>query len=295
MKIIKRLFFFFSLFLVYLILREFLQLISWTRSVHPVLGSVTLLLILLVVCVFVIFPVFKILRLPRYKGPTLNPDEEETLIVARIKKFQKNSHLRQTGFDFSEVTENRQGYDKIMAAMQVGCHEIRKKYVSQLLITSSIAQNGFIDAVLILSASVNMVKEIFVLFNGRVSYKDLFTITKKVYYSMAIGGSEGIETATEELMSKLTLDSLKAIPLANKVFSSLVDGLINAVLLARISFITQNFCTMTYIESEKNIYPPARLYVSETYTITADIIKGKIRSVSGFTKKKIFSFRKKKA
>ena len=83
----------------------------------------------------------------------------------------------------------RAQYSKRIELLVKECANIRKKYVAQLFYSSSISQNGFIDAMLVLSYSINMVKDIFVLYNGRVTNRDLFNIAKKIYYSIAIAGS----------------------------------------------------------------------------------------------------------
>ena len=125
---------------------------------------------------------------------------------------------------------------------------------------------------MIFSASVNMVKEIFTLYNGRVNNKDLFSIGKKVYYSIVIGGSEGIEYATEEIFSKLATESMKSIPFLDKIFTSLADGFVNAFLLTRISLITENYCTKLFIENEKELYPKPSFVVETAKDITKDAL-----------------------
>ena len=45
MKLLKRLLLFISLFFVYVIIKEFLVLYHYTRSLHPILGYATLFVI----------------------------------------------------------------------------------------------------------------------------------------------------------------------------------------------------------------------------------------------------------
>ncbi len=83
------------------------------------------------------------------------------------------------------------------------------------------------------------------LYHGRVSNKALW----------AIGGSEGVEYATRELFSKLATESIKSVLFADRIFGSLADGFVNAALLTRISLITENYCKLVTIESDKDLHP----------------------------------------
>ncbi|MDA3812712.1 MAG: hypothetical protein PF570_00520 [Candidatus Cloacimonetes bacterium] len=272
MKYIKKIIFFISLFVLYLIFKEFLQLYVYMKNVHPYAAYGTLVIIAFVFIFYVVSPIIKILKIPKNYGPTLDKSKESEIITFRIEKFRKNKFLKEQTFDFSKINNDKESYNKILKVLSKQASDIRKNRVSQLFYSTAIAQNGFLDAILILSASINHIKEIFLLYNGRVSNRDLFTIGKKVYYSMAIGGSEGVEYVTEEIFSKFAVDSLKSIPFIDKIFSSIADGFVNAALLTRISYVTENYCKLTYIESEKDLVPSAHFIFNSAKNITSHTI-----------------------
>lgn len=85
-----------------------------------------------------------------------------------------------------------------------------------------------------------------------------------MYYSVVIGGSEGVEYATGELFSALAPGLIKAIPFLGKITQSLADGLVNATLLTRVSLITENYCRLTFIEKESDLYPKYKSVLSAT-------------------------------
>lgn len=271
MKLIKKILFFFSLFFLYIIIRELIELYVLANSLHPTAGYFALIVILGVFIYFILIPVIRIIRMPVYQGPTTDKLKEEQIIDERLMLFKKNTFIKTLNLDFNEPTDKRELYDSIIKKLEKECNKIRTKYVSQLFYTSSISQNGFIDAILILSSSVSLIKAIFILYSGRVSNRDLINIGKKVYYSMAIGGSEGVEYATEEVVSKLASDSMKSIPFIEKILGSLADGFVNAVLLNRISYITENYCKLTYIKSGRDIYPSPKFIATATKNITSDL------------------------
>ena len=272
MKLIKKIVFFFSLFLLYLILKEFFELYSLAKSIHPYFAYAVLVLLTAFLIYFALIPAYQVLRMPKNYSPVKNKNEVAALIEKRINNFKKNKFLIRSNFDFSTININEESHNKIITSLEKECDRIRKKYVSRLFYSTSISQNGFIDAILILSSSVNLIKEIFILYQGRVTNRDLFTIAKKVYYSIAIGGSEGVEYATDEIFSKLSTESMKSIPFASKILSSLADGYVNAALLTRVSLITENYCKYIYIESDRDLYPSSRFIISTTRFLTSDIL-----------------------
>lgn len=272
MKIIKKIIFFFSLFLLYLILKEFVELYNLARSIHPYFAYAVIVLLTAFIIYFAFIPIYQIFRMPKNYAPVKNRSEVPALIEKRVSNFKKNKFLIKSNFDFSIIKNDEESHKKIISSLEKESDRIRKKYVSRLFYSTSISQNGFIDAVLILSSSVNLIKEIFMLYQGRVTNRDLFTIAKKVYYSIAIGGSEGVEYAADEIFSKLSTESMKSIPFASKILSSLADGYVNAALLTRVSLITENYCKYLYIESDRALYPSSKFIISTTRFLTSDIL-----------------------
>ena len=273
MKILSRLFYLFSLVLIYIIFRELLELYLLTRALHPAFGYATLALLIGFIIYFIVLPIYKIIKIPKNYAPTQDKNKAPEIIQNRLNKFKTNPFLIESGFDFSNIEENEEGYQKTIEVLEKESEQIRKRYVLRLFYSSSISQNGFLDAILILSSSVNLVKELFILYHGRVSNKDLWAIAKKVYLSMAIGGSEGVEYATQELFSKFATQSIKSVPFADRIFGSLADGFVNAALLTRISLITENYCKLVSIESDKNLYPASEFILKTTKFITSDIME----------------------
>jgi len=273
MKIIKRTILFFSLLLVYVIAKEFLVLYNQAAALDPIWGYAIILLALIFSGYFIILPAIRIWRLPQNIPPAKNINGENDVIEKRLKNFQNNPYLQKIAFNFAEISDDKAGYDKIVQNLSKESDRLRRRDVSQLFYSTSLAQNGFLDAIFILSASVNHVKSIFLLYNGRVNNRDLWKIAKNVYYSMAIGGSEGVEYATDEIVSKFASDAIKGIPFIDKILASLADGLVNAILLTRISYITENYCRLTYIEKRSDLTPSANFVVNSARNITSDILE----------------------
>lgn len=286
MKILKKILFFVSFFFLYFLVKEFLQLYTYLLGINEVLAIIVIAILFLVVIYFGLIPIIQIFILPADLGPTSIISEAESLRVKRIKKLRGNKFLKENNFDFTSIDSSEDSYNKIVAKLRPECERIRKKYINQVFYSTAVSQNGFLDAILIFSSAVNLVKEIFLLYHGRVNTKELFVIAKKVYYSVLIGGSEGIEYATEELFSKLATDTAKSIPFLDKIFSSLADGYINAVLLTRISLITENYCTMIYIKKDRDLYPSPSFVFKTAKDLTTDIFNSIKVNLVRITKEK---------
>lgn len=271
-NLIKKIFLAVSFVLLYFTVKEFLQLYSYLSEISELLAVIVIAILALFIIYFGILPIIRIVILPTSLGPTRDKSKLESVLEKRVKKLRGNQYLRESGFDFSTIKSDNAGYEKMVTALRPEAQRIRKKYVNSVFYGTAISQNGFLDVIMIFSASVNMVKEIFLLYNGRTNNRDLFAIGKKVYYSIVIGGSEGIEYATEEVFSKLATDSMKSIPFLDKIFSSLADGFVNAVLLTRISLITENYCTKLYIEKEKELFPSPAFVIETAKELTKDLL-----------------------
>jgi len=247
----------------------------WTslESMSIYLAYTVFAAIILFIFYFAILPIIKIVKLPSNLGPTKIKSEVEKLRGKRIKQFSKNPFLLKSEIDANSLQNNDEVYETTISILEKESYKIRKSYVNRLFYSTSVSQNGFIDSIMILSASINLVKEIFILYNGRVSTVELLIIAKKVYYSIIIGGTEGVEYVTNEIFSKLATESIKSIPFIDKIVSSLVDGFINAALLTRVSLITENYCKTLYIEKERDLYPSSKFIATTAKNLTSEVMK----------------------
>jgi hypothetical protein len=286
MKIFKRLAIFIFLAFFYLIIKEFLILYQAAYTLHPIAAYGVLLIIGIVLVYFVVIPLISILRLPGRFAPTRNPDEIQMTIEKRMKHFRKNPALRYLGIDFSQMSIDRSGYDRVLAALKPEVRKVHQRTVIQVFYSTAISQNGFLDALLILVLSVNLVKDLFVLYHGRVPNRILWIIGRMVIQSVLIGGSEGIEYVVDEVFSKMFSGAMKGIPFASKILGSLADGYVNAALVTRIALITQNYCEMVFIESERALYPAHKTVVSTTRILVSDLLERISEELRSMTRNK---------
>lgn len=287
---LKRLILFIVALLGYVILREMLNFYVLAYTANPYLGYFVLALLITILVYFVAIPLYRISRLSGDPGPVRKKRKENDLIEMRLQRASGNKYLKNIDFMVPQSGTAIERYKMTTDVLSERCDEIRRKYIVHLFYSSAVSQYGFIDAILIFSANVNLVKEIFTLYTGRATGRDLWQIMKQIYYSIAIGGSEGVEFAVEELISKLGSDSLRSIPFFDKVMVSVAGGFTNAVLLSRISLITENYCRMTYIESTQDLSPEPKAILSSTRAIVDEPIKHIKQQLNDIAKQKAIDF-----
>jgi hypothetical protein len=290
MKMLKRLVLFVIALFAYLILREMLNFYVLAYTANPYLGYLVLVLLIAILAYFVIVPLYRISRLSGDPGPVRKRRKELELMEMRLQRRSSNKYLKGIEFEIPHTGSIAERYESSSIELSRACDEIRRKYVVHLFYSSAVSQYGFIDAILIFSANVNMVKEIFTLYTGRATGRDLWQIAKQIYYSVAIGGSEGVEFAVEELISKLGSETLKSIPFFDKVMISIAGGFTNAVLLSRISLITENYCRMTYIESTRDLSPDPGEILRSTKAIVEEPIRHIKKQLNDIAKQKAIDF-----
>jgi hypothetical protein len=281
MQLIRKIIFLFAIAISIIIVREFIAIYTDLRNIDEYLGYAFIIFVSLVLIYFALIPVIKILLIPNSFSPTKNQNEVEAMLKKRLKRFETHQLLQ--NINFKTATSSEQKYKEAVTILEEKANQVRKVYVSKVFYSTSISQNGFLDAIIILSASINIVKEIFIIYNGRVSSKDLFNISRKIYTAVAIGGSEGVEYATDEIIASLAFDGLKSIPFIDKIMSSIAAGFVNAILITRISFIAENYCKLIYIQSDKDLLPSFKVVYDTAKLITSDVrsnIKSSLKNMS---------------
>ncbi|MEN8155172.1 MAG: hypothetical protein ABFR75_14235 [Acidobacteriota bacterium] len=265
MRTIKKLIFFFSFVAFYFIGKEFLNLYLSIKELNGSFAAIFLVLLGIIVIYFVVLPIYKIIKLPKFPPPARKKLYEKIVIRKRISLLKKNKFLMKIGYDLSSISSSQDEYKLVISEIQKESKKIREDYISNTFISTAIAQNGFIDGIILISANINLIKETFILFGGRATYKDLASIAKSIYYSVAISGSEIIESGVSEVVEKIGPEFLKKIPVVGLIAKSAADGFVSAALLCRVGLITENYCTLTYIESDKKLYP-GRKIIMDTVT-----------------------------
>ncbi|RMD47974.1 MAG: DUF697 domain-containing protein [Ignavibacteria bacterium] len=223
------------------------------HSIHYSLGYLFILILLITMYAWVGKPIYKIYRMPKHGSPAKTSIGRNQLLKQRLNSFQKNPNLPE--FNIQDFESEEEAYNHAIEILKKKVDETRKKYIPKIFVGTAVSQNGFIDAIIVISGSINLMKEIFTIYNGRVTNADMIKLFKKIYFAMAVSGSDSAVYATDELLTSIGGNTLKAIPFVDKILSSLADGFVSAMLVTRISYIVENYCTMLQIKSDHDLNP----------------------------------------
>lgn len=268
MRVIRKIIAFLAISLSLVLIREFVAIYTDLKAIDPIYATIFIVFILLLIVYFVLIPLIQIITTTKIPPPVTEPSKEIQLIEKRVKIFESSDAIKKIIVNDISVKEKYQTY---VSQLEKEASKIRNRYVTNVFYSTSISQNGFLDGIIILSAGANVIKDIFRLYNGRVSNRDLLTIIKKIYTAMAIGGSEIVQYSTDEIIPLISTKGVQTIPLFDKVISSATDGFVNAAMIARIAIITENYCKMTVIKSDRDLLPSYKIVFDTTKHILGDI------------------------
>ncbi len=249
-----------------------MQLYVFLNTVDPNFAKIVLGGIAVLISYYLIVPGIRILRLPAF-GPVSEKNQEKKLIEFRISRMKLNPIIVENNINVSNTSKDE--LERLNEVLKKHTKDIRHKFIQRVFTGTTIAQNGFVDAIIILYCSISMVKEIFESFNGRGSISDLITLSRTIITAIAMGGSDVAEQGAEsaiESISQLSGKSLEAIPFAGAAAKSVADGYFNAILISRIGLITENYCSMTYLSKPSEIYPSYSKVLAETRAIVSNPI-----------------------
>jgi hypothetical protein len=205
-----------SLFAIIIIAKEFLEIYVVLKSIWIGFAYVFIALVCFVIIYFAIMPFWKIYRLSQIFNPETDIKRVDEEYKKRITILRKNKYLIEVGHHIPDNSNYKENYDAAIQKLENKSKEIREKYICNVFYSTALAQNGFLDAVLILSAGINLIQETFYLFNGRASNRDMWKVIRQIYFSIAIGGTEVTEFTVDELI-KIGPKTMESVPFAGKI------------------------------------------------------------------------------
>ncbi len=232
-----------SLFLV----NQVYQVYQLALGVNEAFGQVVLVGLILLSVGIVAVPFVFFLRLPQSLSP---PAEEEGVPAYRLKVFrrlQKNKLLADKGLTPLSADDMEKGLERLNEEAD----NIIKQTALSVFLTTSISQNGRLDAFTILFTHSRMVWKICHLYHQRPGLRQL----ARLYAN--IGVTTFLVAEIEDLDISLQLESLltgvtkstsfSAIPVvgptATLVMDSLFEGSTNAFLTLRVGIIARQYCS----------------------------------------------------
>lgn len=250
-------------------------------AANVLLGVLSIASILLMGWPFVLF-----LKLP---SPLKLPGDESALTAYRkrlLKRLQQNKTLKNrnaTPRDLADLQSSLQILDKEASKV---IHET----ATAVFLTTSVSQNGKLDALTVLATQSRMVWKIAHVYYQRPTLREM------VYLYANVAGSSFLASQIEEmdvsqqvepvLSSFLRSSAGKSIPIigpsAHIILDSLLEGSTNAFLALRVGHVAKRYCAVNEVTTQKSLKKDA--FNAATKELKVIIVDSSGRIIGGLLK-----------
>lgn len=255
---------------------------------NSVLAANILLVVLIAVAVaLVAWPFLLYLKLPQ---PLLPPTSEEELPAYRkrlIQRLRSNKILKEKNL----IPSDEAGLEDALAALNEESNRVIRQTATAVFLTTSVSQNGKLDALTILATQSRMVWQIAHVYFQRPTLRELAFLYTNVGASSLLASeiedldiSQQVEPVIRSMFKNSAGKSIPVIgPTAHIILDSLLEGSTNAFLTLRVGVITKRYCgcneQMNKKAIRKNAFQEASGMLREiVLTSSGKIISGLIKA-----------------
>jgi hypothetical protein len=234
---------------VLFVINQVMQVYTYTNALNPVLGKTVLITLTLLFAALFIVPVVLYFRLPTPLTPPENDEEKPAYITKLGNRLAKNSLLKGGNLDFTKEEDIQKGLDLLSIKADAIIHNTAKS----VFLTTSISQNGKLDALTVFITQSKMVWDLAHIYYQRPAPKDLLGLYANVGATTFLAAqiedldfSEQLEPVFGTVMQNTALKSVPFVgSITHVIMDSLLEGTINAFLTLRVGIITKRYCSST--------------------------------------------------
>ena len=231
---------------VVVVFNQIVQVYVYASAANQTLGVAVAVVLALVFLALFLVPVLLFLRLPK---PLVPPDTEEAVpeyLPKLAKRLSANKLLKEQPFDLSQ----RDDLQRALGVLDVRANEIIQKTARNVFLSTSVSQNGKLDALMVLATHTRMIWDIAHVYNQRPAPRDLLALYTNVGATTLLATqiedldiSEQLEPVLGTVLQGSALKSVPFVgPLSGVVFDSLLEGSVNAFLTLRVGIIARRYC-----------------------------------------------------
>ena len=229
---------------VLFVFNQVMQVYTYTRGLHPVLGQVTLWSLTLLFVALAVAPFVLYFRLPRAL-PTRGAEESAEAYHLRLgQRLARNRHLN--GYPLATEADIRAA----LAQLDVQADAIVRRTAKGIFLTTAVSQNGKLDALTVLVSQSKMVWDVAHVYYQRPAPRDIVRLYSNVaaatFFAAQIEDmdvSEHIEPVVGTLLQGTVVKSVPLVGTATHlVMDSLLEGTVNAYLTLRVGVIAKRYC-----------------------------------------------------
>lgn len=240
-------------FLVFLV-NQFYLLYQLLKGIHPWVGGLFVGLLALALAYLLIRLVLLYIRsLPAPQLPDYPTQEDyDRYLEDMLACLSKNRLLSRDLL----TDESRSKEERVTIALDSLDREgepIIRRHANSIFLSTTISQNGSLDAIMVLVTLVKMVWQLGQVYGTRPSLKSLgklyLQVASLVFMARSLEDSDLIPAQLEPMIAGLVGESMASaipgmVPMSNLIISSVMEGAINAFLTLRVGFIAQAYLGM---------------------------------------------------
>lgn len=261
---------------VYLMLKEINQLTA----------NVVLVVLSTVAIGLVCWPVLLFLKLPRAISLPKSEDELPRYRQHLLKRLRRNEILRTQGIQPQKVEDLAES----IAVLNQSANKVIQQTATAVFLTTSVSQNGKLDALTILATQSRMVWKIAHIYYQRPSLRELIYLYANVAGSSFLASeiedldvSQQVEPVISSFLKNSAGKSIPVIgPTANIILDSLLEGSTNAFLTLRVGNIAQKYCACNEVVDKKAIRKSA--FMESASQLKGIVMKSSGQIMSGLLK-----------
>jgi hypothetical protein len=261
---------------VYLMLKEINQLTA----------NVVLVVLSAVAIGLVGWPVLLFLKLPRAISLPKSEDELPRYRQHLLKRLRRNEMLRAQGIQPQKVEDLAES----IAVLNQSANKVIQRTATAVFLTTSVSQNGKLDALTILATQSRMVWKIAHIYYQRPSMRELIYLYANVAGSSFLASeiedldvSQQVEPVISSFLKNSAGKSIPVIgPTANIILDSLLEGSTNAFLTLRVGNIAQKYCACNEVVDKKSIRKIA--FMESASQLKGIVMKSSGQIMSGLLK-----------
>ncbi|MEQ8584055.1 MAG: DUF697 domain-containing protein [Marinoscillum sp.] len=248
------------------------------KEVNELTANVVLVLLSALGIGLVGWPVLLFLKLPRAISLPTSADELPRYRQQLLKRLKKNELLRAEGLQPQQVEDLQES----ILVLNQSANKVIQQTATAVFLTTSVSQNGKLDALTILATQSRMVWKIAHIYYQRPSLRELMYLYSNVAGSSFLASeiedldiSQQVEPVISSFLKNSAGKSIPVIgPTANIILDSLLEGSTNAFLTLRVGNIALKYCACNEVMDKKSIRKSA-------FTESASQLKGIVMKSSG--------------
>lgn len=256
------------------------------RANSVLAANILLGLLSIAAITLILWPFFLYLKLPK---PLTIPDKAEELHPYRarlIKRLRSNSLLKAQNC----LPHDEESLSKSLALLNKEADKVVRQTATAVFLTTSVSQNGKLDALTILATQSRMVWKIAHIYYQRPTLRQIIYLYANVAVSSFVASeiedldiSQQIEPVIKSFFKNSAGKSLPVIgPTANIILDSLLEGSTNAFLALRVGIITKKYCGCNEVISRSAIR--RRAFMEAAGQLRSIVMESSNRIMSGVLK-----------